>query len=176
MRLVARLGMAVAVLVATTATVLGATAGPAAAAGCWGLGCHGYDVNYMGCAVSSVVGPHAAKDPKDGVVVAYVENRYSYGCNANWARGWLTQAGIDRGYRIQVVVTTYDSQVPSVYEQMCVPNAANNTGTTEEDCSGTFGGSTAVLFTDMVDGHNKTYAYVHVWSGSTFVVQGEADQ
>lgn len=172
MKLLTRLGMAAAVIVATAAAAIGVTASPAAAATCWGYSCHGHDPVVYGCSATSTVS-NTAYDT-DGVAVAVVDNRYSAGCNANWARAHLTDAGLARGYRIQAEITTTDSH--GTYEDMCYPGPSN-TGALTEYCTGTYGGSTGWIYTDMVDGTNVTHAYVWVYTSSGVYRTGaRADQ
>jgi hypothetical protein len=73
-----------------------------AAGGCWTYGCLGHDPSSYGCdwGWNSY---NVARD-SDGVAVANLWNYYSYNCKANWAAGSLTRAGLDRGYRIQIMI------------------------------------------------------------------------
>ncbi len=158
MKLLVRSARAGATIAAFAALVLGASASPALASSCSGWSCHGHDPSIYGCSATST-GQADVKD-SDGAVVATLQNRYSSGCNANWARAWLTQTGLSRGYMFQTWITTTDSQGHS--ESMCFPSSLNNSGQLTESCSGYYGKDTQVTWTDMVDGTNLTTANITV--------------
>lgn len=141
--------------------VLGA-AGSASAASCSGYSCHGLDPEIYGCSATSTI---TVPVKYDGVQVATLWNRYSSGCNANWARGQLTTAGRSAHDTFGITVTTTDNQG---YEFMCYPGA-DNLGLIDEYyfCLGlpAYGGS-QILYTDMVDGTKKTTAVIYVYNSS----------
>jgi len=145
---------------------LAAFATPAIAT-CNGFSCHGRDPSIQGCAATSTT--------ESSDTLAIVQNRFSQGCKANWARGALTQTGIHNGDKIQVIIQTTDSQ--GNFEKMCFPGP-NNTGQLQELCfAGMFYQSTTFAFTDMVDGTNVAAAIVNIYDSSgTFIRRLEADQ
>ena len=134
--------------------------GPAFAA-CSGYSCHGLDPTAQACGVTSTAGPVYAVT--NGVTYATLWNRYSFGCNANWARAQLSAASVSAGYRLYAYVYTSDSR--GSFEYMCWPGIPNNACALSESCAGFpnagYGGS-SVVYTDMVDGTNVTYANVIV--------------
>lgn len=135
-----------------------------AASACYATSCAGYDPISYGCAVTSTTTHVGA--------LATVWNRYSYGCRANWARAQLTTAAVNAGYKMWVEV-----QAPITAEgeeYMCWPNypSQNNQGFSFEFCNpalGPYGGS-SIVYTDMVDGTNTTYATVTVFDTAYNVV------
>jgi hypothetical protein len=151
---------------------IGASAAPASAAsGCYGYSCHGYDLYHFGCTYSSTVSA-AAADPVSGVILAYVYNRYSAGCNANWSEAQLTPAGYAAGDTISVLTTT-DSG--SQTEDMYAPASDDNRGLLVEQPSGVWKGS-ASIYTDMVDGTNLASSYVEVYHGNSPAAAAAATQ
>jgi Protein of unknown function (DUF2690) len=144
---------------------LASSASPANAT-CNGFSCHGLDPSIQGCTATST------RESSD--TLAIVQNRFSQGCKANWARGALTQTGLHNGDKIQVIIQTTDSH--GNFEQMCFPGPSN-TGNLKEPCSGTLYQSTTFAFTDMVDGTNVAAAIVKIYdSGGNFIRSIEADQ
>jgi hypothetical protein len=146
---------------------LGVSASPAAAATCSGISCAGHDPVNAGCAVSST------KTTVGGL--ATVWNRYSSGCNANWARAQLTTAAFNAGDSLIIIVTTTDSLSQS--ESMCYPGPSD-TGALHEYCylNQYYSGSGAA-YTDMVDGTHVTQAFAYVYdSGFNLLASYEADQ
>lgn len=173
-----RVTRTIGILLATLVLVLLGTAVPAAAASCSGYSCHGHDPSVYGCSATSTTTANAFDS--DNAIVAVIQNRYSSGCNANWARGWLTSTGVARGYKIYVEIDTTDSKGST--ESLCYPGPSN-TGNLIEDCSGWpsggAGGSTTPVFSDMSDGTNVTRAWVHVFScpaGCTDVADNHISQ
>lgn len=166
MRVFVRVARACAIVLVTLVAMLVGTQVPASAATCHGYTCHGHDPSTYGCSATSTVTANAFDS--DNAIVAVIQNRYSSGCAANWARGWLTSTGVARGYKIYVEIDTTDSQ--GHQEDMCYPGPSN-TGLLNEDCSswpdGGFGGSTTAVFSDMSDGTHVTRAWVFVWSCGT---------
>ena len=155
-------------LVTVSLTIAGtvASVSPAQAAGCFGFSCHGHDPNVEGCSVASTTQSSSS--------LAIVQNRFSSNCKSNWARGALTQTGLNNGDGIQVIIETQDSQ--GHFEFMCFPGP-NNTGALIENCSGALYRSTTFAFTDMVDGTNITEAFVDVFDrNGNFIQELEADQ
>lgn len=143
----------------------GVSAAPAVAA-CSGYSCHGLDPIAQGCSATSTTG-------NSGSLVA-VQNRYSQGCNANWARAELTQQGYNNGDQFIVWIDTTDSH--GNWEFMCYPGPSN-TGQLVEACSGAKIHATGWWYTDMVDGTNVTHACVDLYdSGGNFIEERCADQ
>jgi hypothetical protein len=72
----------------------------------------------------------------------------------------LTSAAVSAGDSLRVSITTVDSKGNS--EFMCYPGLSN-TGALEEDCLPpiSYHGSN-IIYTDMVDGTNLTYAAAYV--------------
>ena len=165
-------------LVLTSLTALTVSATPAYAVTCYGYSCHGHDPVIYGCSATSSDGPYYAVDPADDAPVAWIQNRYSYGCNANWSRGQLTSVGIARGYKIYVDVSTTDSNNQTEWNWYPGPS---NTGALQEWRTnwptGGYGGS-LIIFTDMVDGTHITYStvWVHNSTGSILVNWAPAQQ
>ncbi|TKA06351.1 hypothetical protein [Actinacidiphila oryziradicis] len=142
---------------------VGVTAAPASAAGCYGYTCHGYDMYHFGCTYTSTTSA-AAVDKRTGVIVGYVYNRYSKGCNSNWAEAQLTPAGVAAGDTLIAQIVTTDSKGNS--EVMNAPAVGNgNQGALTEAAGQDYSGS-ASIYTDMVDGTNLTYSYALVTSPS----------
>jgi hypothetical protein len=138
-----------------TATV--PTSSASAAGGCSDIGCAGHDPISYGCAVTSTTSQTGTW--------ATVWNRYSYGCKANWARAQLTAAAVNAGYTMWVEIDAPNTAEGE--EHMCWPNypSQDNQGDPYEFCNpalGPYGGS-SVVYTDMVDGTNITYALVTVF-------------
>lgn len=148
---------------------LGVTAGPASAAGCYGYSCYGYDMYHFGCTYNSTT---AAAATANGVVLAYVYNRYSSGCKSNWAEAQLTPAGYAAGDSMDVAIRTHESTYDSV---MWAPETQGNQGLLDEPYSGEYYG-TSSIYTDMVDGTNMAYATVVIYHGGNFVTHAFADQ
>jgi hypothetical protein len=128
-----------------------------ATTGCHANGCGGYDPVVMGCSVTSTTSQVGA--------LATVWNRYSFGCDSNWARAQLTAAAVAAGDTMWVSIDTFDST--NNEESICWPNypSQNNTGDTDEFCNDTTGpyGGSSVVYTDMVDGTDATNASVAVF-------------
>jgi hypothetical protein len=161
-----------AVLAAAAATVMalsigvGVTQPASAAAGCYAANCAGHDPTTHGCSVSSTTSTNGA--------LATVWNRYSIGCDANWARGQLSTSALNARDTMQVMIFTVDRNHNS--EGMCWPSPDNDQGYDDEFCNGYYGGS-SIAYTDMVDGTNATQAYVMVFnSGGDVIAEYEADQ
>jgi hypothetical protein len=92
----------------------------------------------------------------------YITNYYSSWCVANWAVVSLTQTGYDASVGIALWITTTGN------EKMCYP----------VDC-GYYPGPAYPAWTNMVDGTNKTFAYVdaNVGAGASLdPFPAEADQ
>jgi hypothetical protein len=143
-----------------------ATATTAVAAGCYATNCAGHDPTTHGCSATSTTTTSGA--------LATVWNRYSAGCDANWARGQLTSAALNAGDTMQVMIFTVDRDHNT--ERMCWPSPDNDQGYSDEFCNGYYGGS-SIAYTDMVDGTNVTQAYVMVFNSSGDVLADyEADQ
>lgn len=146
------------------------TASSASAATCSGYSCHGLDPEIYGCTATSTI---TMPVMYDGVQVATLWNRYSSRCNANWARGQLTTAGLNAHDTFGITVETTDSQG---YEFMCYPGA-DNLGQLDEYyfCYGlpAYGGS-QILYTDMVDGTTRTTAKLYVYNSSGTVLNSTA--
>jgi hypothetical protein len=151
-----------------------AAATPAFAAACSGYTCHGIDPTGRCTSTSNLSRVVSVDDPLDPRTVAVLYNKYSKGCNANWAWAVLTPAGYDDGDSMIVVVTTTDSHGTS--ESMCYPGP-NSTGKLNEYCYNSTYRGAAGAYTDMVDGTNLTraYAYVYDFNGK-LVASGEEDQ
>lgn len=155
-------------MIAIAALLFGLTgvvesAGPAAAASCSGYSCHGFDPNTKGCAVSAW--------KESGGSEANVMNRYSAGCNANWARGALTQQGYNDGDTMIIVVTTTDSR--GNLESMCYPGLSN-TGALHEYCYNYNYRGTGWAYTDMVDGTNTATATVYVYDFNGALIEKDS--
>lgn len=138
---------------------------------CCQAGCAGHDPSVYDCAVSSTV---TVPVDYNGTQYATLWNRYSWECDANWARAQLTTAGINAGDSLQVGIDTNN-------ESMCYPSPDNNTGLSYEPCTNSpnwpnyfppysYGGSSAA-YTDMVNGTNATDAWVNLFdnTGNNFV-------
>lgn len=103
-----------------------------------------------------------------------LDNRYSWGCNANWARAELTQLAYNNGDKFIVTIWTVLPDGSS--ENMCYPGPSN-TGQILEACSGAKLHAEGFWYTDMVVGTYKTYAVVTVYdSHDNSIDQREADQ
>lgn len=143
----------------------GVSALPVAAA-CSGLFCAGFDPIDQVCSATSTT------SSSDSLVL--LQNRYSLGCNANWARVELTQQGYSNGYRFIEWIMTTDSLGD---ESMCYPGYNSNKGYLVENCTGATVHATGFWHTDMVDGTNKTLAFVNVFDSNGNFIEGlEADQ
>ena len=146
---------------------MGVSATPASAATCSGYSCAGHDPVNAGCSASSTkttTGTYAT-----------VWNRYSSGCNANWARAQLTSAAFNAGDSMLIVVTTTDSRSQS--ESMCYPGPSD-TGQLNEYCySGQYYSGSSAAYTDMVDGTHVAQAFAYVYdAGLNLIATYEADQ
>ncbi len=160
--------IAILAAIITVAAAIGVAAPAALASGCSGSACVGHDPVTYGCSATST---KSATAFLNGVAVATVWNRYSLGCNANWARAQLTQAGINQHLTIQVKVW-----ITATYQTMCFPGPSN-TGSWQEICDPLPGyGGSAIVYTDMVDGSYKTYAGVDVYAGSNDVTSAVSPQ
>lgn len=160
------LSMGIAVVVQAPANASGAT--------CSGYGCVGYDPGnrFPGCTDSTTQGE--ATGWYGGIQVVTAWNRYSYTCNANWARGQLTAAAVARGYLMQVQIGTWDTN--GNWEAMCYPGPSN-TGQLQENCYNYLYGGSAPAYTDMVNGTNLTYATISVFdpTGQTVLVRAKVN-
>ena len=155
-----------AVGIATALSVAPINTPAANAATCYATNCAGHDPTTHGCSVSSTVTTNGA--------LATLWNRYSYVCDANWARAQLTATALNAGYSMQLSIATVDRAHNSEY--MCWPSPDNDQGFSDEFCTGSYGGS-SIAYTDMVDGTNATQAYVTILNSSgDFVAEYEADQ
>jgi hypothetical protein len=152
---------------------IGATGGPASAAGCYGYTCHGYDMYHFGCTYDTSTS--AAAIGANNTVLAYVYNRYSSGCHSNWSEAQLTSAGYAAGDTISAETSTTDSHIPPINEVIYAPTNQDNQGRTNEAGSVPYGG-TSSIYTDMVDGTNLVTSDVLVWHGTTSVAIGETTQ
>lgn len=164
--------LASAVTLAAGFALLGPSAG-ASAATCSGYTCHGHDPEIYGCTATTTI-----TTPVDykGVQVATLWNRYSSACKANWARAQLTTAGLNAHDQFWIYIYTTDST--NHQEVMCFPGPPDNSGEMNELdlCGPTYGGS-EILYTDMVDGTNKTYAVIDVVNSSGGgIASGTANQ
>ena len=144
--------LSAATVLALSTAGLAASSLPAAAAGCSGFTCHGLDPTAQGCTATAT----AQKSGTEAIVM----NRYSSGCNANWARAALTQKGYDAGDSMVIIVTTTDSK--GHLESMCYPGP-NGAGTLNEYCYYHDYASTSWAYTDMVDGTNNATASAYVY-------------
>jgi hypothetical protein len=150
------------------ASLLGAgfmIAGPAisaSAVSCTGYACVGHDPLKYGCSISVTATTDAYYN---GVQVAWLWNRYSKACNANWSEAQLTTAGLNAGDSLTTDIWTMDTN--GNYEFMCFPGPSN-TGTNPENCSSCSYGACSTtgngnfIYTDMVDGTKSTTAGVVV--------------
>lgn len=165
MKVTARVAQAGAVLGVATVLTLGGTAPPATATTttCYGYTCHGHDPGRYGCVVTST---KVATVYQGTTPIATLENRYSYGCNANWAQAQLTSTAINWGYRITVCVDTTDSR--GSFEQMCAPTAYPDSGALQEPPEPC--GSSGPLSTDMVDGTDITTTTLTVFDSTCSLV------
>ena len=160
------------VLVMTTLLALAGVgvASQAQAAGCYAASCSGWDPVGKGCTATSTT--------TGSGTWGTVTNRYAAGCRANWVRGQLSAAAVNAGYKMWLNIQTTDSAGRNVY--MCWPTGGvSNHGNTYESCYGAspVGGS-GVIYSDMVDGTNITYADMLVFdaSGTTLVAEYRANQ
>lgn len=145
-----------------------------ALASCTGWGCHGLDPSAQGCSATSTV---TASANFNGTTLATLQNRYSSGCNANWARAELTTAGLNAHDQFYIDIFTNDSH--GIFEYMCYPvvSGENGAGDLDEDCSGALISASGFWFSDMVDGTNSTTADVYVYNSSgTFLTSASATQ
>jgi len=142
-------------MAAAATTVILATSGTAHAS-CNGYGCHGLDPEGQGCSASST---GTSQVIVNNVTLATLWNRYSGGCNSNWARGQLTSTAINAGDYIYMTISTTDSR--GTFEGMCYPGPSN-TGDLVEGCYDSYYNGSAVAWTDMVDGTNLTSANLYV--------------
>ncbi len=155
---------------------LSASAGMAFAASCTGYACHGLDPAAR-CTDTSdkFLGAVVTSDPYAPETVAELHNKYSKGCNSNWAWAVLSPEGYADGDRMVVLITTTDSR--GHLESMCYPGP-NSTGALNEYCYESTYQGTLGAYTDMVDGTNVTQAYVYVYArdGTTIIASAESDQ
>ena len=159
--------LAAATLAAIALPAVAGAAPPASAAiGCYASSCAGHDPTTHGCSATSTT--------TTAGTLATVWNRYSYGCDANWARGQLTAAALRAGDTMSVEIFTTDSA--NNFEEMTWPTTENDLGLDFETSSGHYGGS-SIAYSDMVDGTNTTDAYVLVYNASgAFLTLYAADQ
>lgn len=165
-----RIALSSAVAASLTLLGMGLATTPATAAGCYGYSCHGYDMNHFGCTYTSTTSA-AAVDYRTGVIVAYVYNRYSAGCNSNWTEAQLTPAGYAAGDTLVGEIFTTDSQGKG--ETMYYPGNGNQ-GALNEPSTGTYYG-TSSIYTDMVDGTNLTTSDALVYSGTLLISAGSGE-
>jgi hypothetical protein len=153
---------------------LSASAGAAFAASCSGYTCHGLDpASRCTDTKDKIVLADDVQDPLAPEDVAVLHNKYSKGCNSNWAWAALTSAGYNDGASLVVLITTTDSR--GNLESMCYPGP-NSTGALNEYCYESTYRGTAGAYTDMVDGTNVTQAYVYVYaSDGALIASAEAD-
>jgi hypothetical protein len=135
------------------------TAPASAASGCYGYTCHGYDLYHFGCSYTSTT---AANAFSGNTKLATVYNRYSAGCNSNWAEAILTPAAISAGDKMAIEVST-DRDSEGTSEWMDYPGPSNTGAPTESWYPNDFYSGSASVYTDMVDGTNLTYASVSVY-------------
>jgi len=139
---------------------VGVSAAPASAApGCYGYSCHGYDLYHFGCSYTSTT---AANAFSGNTKLATVYNRYSAGCNSNWAEAILTPAAISAGDKMAISIQV-DLDSKGTYEWMQYPGPSNTGSLTESWYTNHFYGGSASAYTDMVDGTNLTWASVSVY-------------
>jgi hypothetical protein len=122
---------------------------------CSGYGCHGRDPYGAGCPISST------KMATSSLVTVW--NRYSIGCNANWAEAQLTAAAVNAHDTMWVYISTTDNR--GNYEFMCYPGPSN-TGALVEGCTNPRYGGSLLAWTDMVDGTNLTTACADIYNAS----------
>lgn len=151
--------------VAQAATAEGATP---RAVPCTGYSCHGYDPHAWGC------DKYRTTSTETRGALATIVNRYSAGCNANWAQARLSPAAIAAGDKMTTDIEAVDTR--GNWEVMCYPGASDTGGLTEL-CTGDYSGS-APGYTAMVDGTNLTFAAVYVWdpSGNNLLAEYKAKQ
>lgn len=147
---------------------VGVSAGPASAtSGCYGYGCHGYDMNHFQCTYTSSLPSDAVFN---GTRLATVYNRYSGGCRSNWAEAVLSPAALAAGDTMLVTVNTQtDSHGTS--EQMWFPGSSSNQGALNEYGVMPYYGGSASAYTDMVDGTNLATASVLVFDRNNNPIQ-----
>jgi hypothetical protein len=154
-----------AAMLLVSGTLIGISAAPASAAGCYAGTCQGHDPSAYGCSTDSITGPVYVYSGSTRLATLY--NRYSIGCKANWATAQLTSAAISAGDRIYVSIKT----TVGTLEFMCYPGPSN-TGNRLEDCSGFpdngYNGPYQA-YTDMVDGTYWTVAVVCVYNAGNQV-------
>jgi hypothetical protein len=149
--------------------------GPAFAASCSGGGCVGHDPYLYGCAVTSTT----SATYTSGAAQATIVNKYSFGCNANWAEASLNAAARSAGWQIQESVWDYNAAQTGTLAEACFPSNFNNSGQSWETCNGLYyNGSTGwPAWTDMVNGSYFTKAPMSVFNASgTFLGQVWANQ
>jgi hypothetical protein len=164
---IARLAVLLAAVITVALSTGIATNFPASAStGCYATNCAGHDPTTHGCSASSTTTTNGT--------LATVWNRYSYACDANWARGQLTTVALNAGDKMQVMIFTVDRNHNS--EGMCWPSPDNDQGFSDEFCDSYYAGS-SIAYTDMVDGTNATQAWVQVYSSSgAYLTEYQADQ
>jgi hypothetical protein len=139
---------------------VGVSAAPASAApGCYGYSCHGYDLYHFGCSYTSTT---AANAFSGNTKLATVYNRYSAGCNSNWAEAILTPAAINAGDKMAISVST-DRDSMGTSEEMDAPGPSNTGALMEGWYANVFYSGSASAYSDMVDGTNLTWASVAVY-------------
>jgi hypothetical protein len=67
------------------------TAPAALAAPCWGSSCENKDPAITGCSSGATATSPRTPIIYQGQNVGWIEQRYSYACNSNWARGYLSR-------------------------------------------------------------------------------------
>lgn len=172
MRLVRLAALASSLALAAGFVVFGASG--TALASCSGWGCDGLDPVAQGCSVASTVTSPASYN---GTALATLQNRYSSGCNSNWARAELTTAGLNAHDSFVIDIFTTDSRFDNEY--MCYPvvSSENGKGYIQETCSGATISSGGFWYSDMVDGTNNTTAHVDVYDrNGNFLTEAYASQ
>ncbi|WP_157436511.1 hypothetical protein [Actinospica robiniae] len=145
-----------------------------AAAGCSTRGCASYDPYAESCTAASSI----TKTYTSGAAVATVVNEYSSVCKANWVFAYENTSAQNAGWTLSLSISTTDSSGAS--ESMCGPSPILETdpGSANiiEVCRGTYGGATGwPMWTDMVDGTNKSYATLKVFSSAGKTIASVSD-
>jgi hypothetical protein len=140
------------------------SAGSAYAASCTGRGCATQDPNASGCTAASSI----TKTYQSGSAVATFVNEYSKVCNANWVLAYENAAAQNAGWGLYIKVSTTDSIGGQEY--MCMPQTGPvifEGKNISESCGGWYSGATGwPTWTDMVDGTNKSYGKMWIYSRS----------
>lgn len=153
---------------------LAMTAGSAAAAPCSGGSCNAQDPYSLGCTAASSI----TKTYTSGSKVATFVNEYSKLCNANWVFAYENTAAQNAGWQLNIGISTHDTH--GVYWFMCSPYPAEFSigGGISEQCVDNYGGANGwPMWTDMVDGTNKSFGSMNVYDSSgNLITTVENDQ